>query len=406
MADGNMLQVLIVDDEEVVRNGLSKSECFPKTGFRVVGAASNGKSAVAMTKQLKPDLVITDINMPIMDGLSYIEALRKSNDDTSVLIVSCYDDFQYAQKAMRLDVTSYLLKPFTDRELMDELERVKKNRQERKTERNHVEMEKFLLDSTDSLLLGMLRQTILGDGETQIFDEIHKFHLMPIYPFYALLIFQFQVSPIKKELERKLKHPEHKCYLVETAQQQYTALIASQGVSMEKFRKQVQELVRSCTLFYGHGKVEILASDIYAAPEASHKYYSALLQKAKQRKGQPKENETNKISKIEIQHAITYIKAHLCEKSLCLNTVAESIFISPFYFSRLFTQEMGISFVKYVNTLRVEKACAMLCENRLKIYEISEIIGFQNETYFHQVFKSIKGKTPKKYQRDILIQNF
>lgn len=115
-----MCSILIVDDEQRVRDGLSRYLSGLGPPFRVAGAARDGEEALRLTGRLAPDVVITDINMPHMDGLTFIEQLREANEDAQIIILSGYDDFSYAQKAMRLGACEYLLKP-VDREYLKEL---------------------------------------------------------------------------------------------------------------------------------------------------------------------------------------------------------------------------------------------------------------------------------------------
>jgi two-component system response regulator YesN len=105
-----MYKVMIVDDEIPAREILSYIINWEDTDFRIVYSASNGKEALDRYSEIKPDLIITDIQMPIMDGLDLIEEIQKVNKFQKFLILSCYEDFTYAQRAMKMGVTDYLIK--------------------------------------------------------------------------------------------------------------------------------------------------------------------------------------------------------------------------------------------------------------------------------------------------------
>ena len=105
-----MYKVMIVDDEIPAREILSYIINWEDTDFRIVYSASNGKEALDNYSHIKPDLIITDIQMPIMDGLDLIEEIQKINKSQKFLILSCYEDFTYAQRAMKMSVTDYLIK--------------------------------------------------------------------------------------------------------------------------------------------------------------------------------------------------------------------------------------------------------------------------------------------------------
>ncbi len=119
-----MLTVLIVEDEIYVRKGIVLTVDWAKLGCTVIGEATNGEEGLEAAKRLKPDLIVTDIKMPKMDGLTMMERLRDVGVESAVVILTAYSDFSYAQQALRLGAADYLLKPFHDGELERVVERV------------------------------------------------------------------------------------------------------------------------------------------------------------------------------------------------------------------------------------------------------------------------------------------
>lgn len=105
-----MYHILIVDDEFLVRLGLKTTIDWPTYGYQVVGEAANGKEALEMVQTLNPDIVLVDIQMPLMDGIQFITAARKINREISFIILSNHESFQYAKQAIKLGVSQYLLK--------------------------------------------------------------------------------------------------------------------------------------------------------------------------------------------------------------------------------------------------------------------------------------------------------
>jgi YesN/AraC family two-component response regulator len=118
-----MITVLVVDDEPLVRSSIRFSLEEIDTRARVVGEAENGKEALECYKKLLPDVVITDVKMPVMDGLRFIEEVRKIDRVTQFIIISGYAEFDYAQRAMRFGVNSYVLKPVKNSELEEALKK-------------------------------------------------------------------------------------------------------------------------------------------------------------------------------------------------------------------------------------------------------------------------------------------
>lgn len=120
-----MFTAIIVDDELFVRKGLIELMDWEANGFRIIGEADDGEDALALIKEKKPDLVITDIRMPILDGIGLIQAASNDQLSTSFIIISGYHDFSYAQQAMRHGVMDYVVKPIDEEELQDALTRIR-----------------------------------------------------------------------------------------------------------------------------------------------------------------------------------------------------------------------------------------------------------------------------------------
>lgn len=112
-----MLKVLVVEDEELIRQGIVLGTDWAQLNCAVVGQAANGQEGLEQARALKPDLIITDIKMPKLDGIEMVRALREEGNQVKVIILTAYDSFPYAQSALRLGAVDYILKPFHDGEL-------------------------------------------------------------------------------------------------------------------------------------------------------------------------------------------------------------------------------------------------------------------------------------------------
>ena len=116
-----MIDILIVDDERLIRQGIAGAVNWEQIKCRVVGLASNGQEGLSLIRRHKPDLVITDIRMPLLSGLDMIKQAKDFSPETDYIVLSGYDDFDYARKAISFGVLDYILKPVDDAELIDKL---------------------------------------------------------------------------------------------------------------------------------------------------------------------------------------------------------------------------------------------------------------------------------------------
>ena len=144
-----LYRVLLVDDEEEIREGIIKKIDWESLGYTIAGDAENGLEALEKAEHLHPDVVITDIKMPFMNGLELGERLSVVMPSTKLIIFSGFDDFEYAQKAIKLNVAEYVLKPVNASELMETLKKLKQKLDREFDEKRDVEM--LRRNYTDSL---------------------------------------------------------------------------------------------------------------------------------------------------------------------------------------------------------------------------------------------------------------
>lgn len=118
------MQIMIVEDEQRSRRGLYNLITSISEKYEVISSVSNGAKALELIPVLKPDVVFTDLKMPFLDGMSLIESVKELGMDTHFVIISAYEQFETARKALSLDVTDYLVKPITLDEVEDVLNRL------------------------------------------------------------------------------------------------------------------------------------------------------------------------------------------------------------------------------------------------------------------------------------------
>ena len=113
-----MYTMIVADDERWIRERIALSIDWAKAGIKVAGEAADGEEALALARELKPDIIVTDIRMPGISGLDLIKQLHRAGIRAKIIIISGYSDFNYAQKAIKLGVSDYILKPVENPELV------------------------------------------------------------------------------------------------------------------------------------------------------------------------------------------------------------------------------------------------------------------------------------------------
>lgn len=195
------INVLIADDEQIIRRGL-RAMLEKDSAISVIGEAEDGELALRLCTELHPDLALVDINMPFLDGLSFIEQLMAITPSTVVIVISGHDDFEYAQKAIELGVFAYLLKPVKETKLLDTVGEAK-----RLLARNQ-EQDAYLLwaeeqisKNRETLVSSFLQSLLSGSYEpVEIQQEERYLGVTVPDPFSLLLMKMTQKSTVMEKL--------------------------------------------------------------------------------------------------------------------------------------------------------------------------------------------------------------
>ena len=169
------MRVVLVDDEIMIREGFKKLLNWEEHDCQMVGEASDGMEALTVIEKLLPDIVIMDINIPIMNGLKVIQTCRLRYPDMAFIIVSGYDDFSYCREALRMQITDYILKPVNYEEFGSCIDRLKIALYEKK--RSEVPEEQR--NRTISEVLRYLQEHLEEEISLNILAD--EFHLSPAY---------------------------------------------------------------------------------------------------------------------------------------------------------------------------------------------------------------------------------
>lgn len=168
----SLYKIMLVDDEEEVRKSIIRKIPWEETGFEVIGDAENGKDALEKIEMNEPDVVLTDIRMPYMDGLAMAERIRQTHPSIKIVIFSGFDEFEYAKKAIKLNVIEYILKPVNVEELTVILKKIKKNLDDEiEQKRNVTLLRESYVRSLPAIREHFLNDLIHGGMDTATISE-------------------------------------------------------------------------------------------------------------------------------------------------------------------------------------------------------------------------------------------
>ena len=147
-----MYSVFLVDDEPILLEGIRSKIDWESIGLNFVGEATDGEIALSMMQEIKPDILITDVKMPFMDGLELSSAIKKIQPWIKIIILSGHDEFDYAKKAISIGVEDYLLKPFTANEVIESLKKVSIQIDRERTQLSDITKMKQELESKNKII--------------------------------------------------------------------------------------------------------------------------------------------------------------------------------------------------------------------------------------------------------------
>jgi two-component system, response regulator YesN len=412
-----MYRIVIVDDDEIMLEGLNRNIPWEVHGFQIVGTAWNGREGYELVVAEQPDIVISDIRMPFMDGLEMTEKIKAIFPQIQVILLTGYDDFQYAKKALTLKVAEYVLKYADYDQILQavsqartELERTRKFQSQLEQSKNLME-ERFLQD----LLLGRERTSEPNPTEAPGWNDSNYYCVAMVQ--LQKTTFTSQVS-IDHELElmnvvevcRKL-FPENGRYLKWTCMNQavvlllmYTEIEIIEYEALPGLLHQVQAVIADCTKY----NVKIGVGNLYQGMDgiaASFRETVELIELNDLFRTKPVifyeqlMNTGEESHQRLMQQIITFIQDHYYQESLSLANIAEVVHMCPSYICTLFKKYQKVNVSDYLINLRIEKAKELLRKTDLKNYEIAEKVGYSNAQYFSVLFKKMTGRTPTEYKK-------
>lgn len=344
-------RVLLVDDEPWNRDILRNLGTWDELGMVVAGEAEDGGEAIRLVEQHQPHIIITDMRMPGKDGVELLQTLSAQYPHIKVIVVSGYDDFNYAKHAIRHRAADYLLKPVNPDELNNVLAKCK--RELEKTESGPESWEPY---------------PSAFSGEFSLFQQqarlrFNDLNVQGLHELFGQLQHRLDTSDIRR--------PQQLGRVAYELQTLLGELCVSNGLCEQP----VAAVLPPPTA---------LASITSAVDWISAPYYSSLEQLIAQRKFK------NKLNLDEVKQ---YIEQH-CMEMITLEQLAQIFFVSKEYLSKVFKKEYGVNVTDYIVQLRMARAKEWVLDDQIPFKHIAEMTGYEDVSYFYRVFKKHFGISP------------
>lgn len=247
----NKVSVFLVEDEVVIRTGIEKSIKWEENGFIFAGQASDGEIALPLILKNKPDILITDVKMPFMNGLELSRIVKKELPETKIIILSGYNDFEYAKEAINISVTEYLLKPISAAKLLNTLNEVKNTILAERGEKELIrKYQEEMEENIESAKMKFYRQILFGEVSTaEAIENGKRFNLSLGAGMYAILLFKILPAAdndnpmensfeVEDNIEEVLKNQDD-IYMIQAGVEGWTFLIM--GDNEEDLDKKIKE---------------------------------------------------------------------------------------------------------------------------------------------------------------------
>ena len=196
-------KVLLVDDEKEVCQIIIKKLDWENMGFHIVGYAANGVEALEMAEELQPDVVMTDIKMPYMDGLTLSKKLKEAYQKIKIIIFSGFDEFEYAKEAIKIEAMEYILKPVNEKELREVFERVKAELDREVDERRNIDkLRQYYLESLPVLQENFYISLLEGRlSQEQIEENLQNYQIQWGRSSYIVTVLHISKTNLPAEMD-------------------------------------------------------------------------------------------------------------------------------------------------------------------------------------------------------------
>ena len=362
-------KVAIIDDEPWTREVIKDLTDWEALGLELAGEASDGDYGLELIRLTVPDIILTDVKMPHLNGIELIDTLRKENNTSPVIFISGYDDYSYIRSALQLDAVDYLLKPIKEEELNRQISScVKILAEERNAPIDNKSLELGFLDTPwanqyyllkDNLYdsLNSLDTKVIKSKCSDIFQMIVK-HEGEHPPKRIIIYIYFTLLNI---LEHFILGREYD--FNEILNKKEASFVFCRDCSLKDMMDFVQELFCKAS--------------------------EQIIEFNKNR---------NRLDIIKVKK---YIEDRYT-KGITLEHTASAFCVSKEYLSKALKAATGKGFLEYLTELRMTRAKELILDYKVPLKDVGELVGYLDQAHFYKTFKKFYGKTPGEIRGSII----
>ncbi|MBW7455450.1 response regulator [Paenibacillus sepulcri] len=355
-----MAKLLIVEDESLVRDLIKKFVAQAIPDMEIIGEADNGEDGLRMIQELNPDIVITDMKMPLLDGIELLRILDSNQPNMKVIVLSGYDDYKYMHQALRSGAVEYLLKPVDPGQLTQALQLCLKELQHYRHQLSEVLV---------TLPPGIL--AILNDYKKNAAAHLNELAIKSVEDVLTACIShldsQFDCGSAQW---LRIYHE----FLITL--EQFTAM---EGLELNGVLKEKDLL--------GHMPSKLNASDVLEAIKRIYREaMDFILVIRRDRK------------KVDLQQIFDYVQQHYAD-DISLGSLAQRFYVSREYLSKSYKLQFRENIMEQIIRLRMQSAKSWVMKDDIQIKHIAKRVGYEDASYFDKVFKKYYGVSPSEMRK-------
>ncbi len=386
-----MYKLLIVDDDYLVREGLGTTIDWASVDVCVAGTAENGRQGLKKARALKPDLIIADVRMPVMDGLQMAKKLLDEHADLAVIVYSGYKDFESARRALNSGVAGFLLKPIEEKELLkcvkDVLAKLNAKRRQSQMLNQFVsnlplvrrqQFERLLRGGEDegaaTEQLGKLGVTLPAEGTVVCIKGSDNDELS---------VFLKKAEEVLAGYDCAGEELDGKAVIITSAPQEEAAEKLN-GLLKESIKHTEARFIVAASPLNGSVSAAFAEAEKLCAGSVFAAVNTVITEAG------------NAAVKKIVRDAIAIIERDYAKK-LSVRAVAHALYTSESHLMHEFKANLGKTFNEILTEYRMKKACEMLIKSDMRVWEVAYAVGYSDAKYFSQVFRNYYNCTPSEF---------